>query len=147
MVAEVFIFRICSRPPGVARPCAYNSLQKPEPGVRSPESAEAKGRRLQVRRNLQVQGRFFSGPDFPGEKEYNRQKQCSEQSHFLRLPEQILSVILHHRRLFFLKISAVPPALNLWYKWKYKFTKKKGAAIMKMRKLKLFMEKPVSSSC
>jgi len=44
MIAQVMISRVLGGSPGISYPGAHHAFEDPEPGVRTPESAQGKGR-------------------------------------------------------------------------------------------------------
>ncbi len=77
---------------GIPHPGAHHSVEKPEPGIRSPESAEGKDGRPEFRRDLPVQGRNLPGTG-PSREKYHRSGNDSfKHFHSLHLPKISLSL-------------------------------------------------------
>lgn len=56
MVSDIIVGGVRGGPPGISHPGAHYAVQKPEPGIRSPESPQGKGRRFQAAGYIPVEG-------------------------------------------------------------------------------------------
>ena len=101
MIPDIIVGGVGGRSPGISHPGAHYAVQKPEPGVRSPESPEGESRRFQPAGHIPVEGRNLRRERLSREKNKGCNQNRFQKFHVLHLPFLFAGFILHYRSLIF----------------------------------------------